>query len=189
MTHGIEDGRQRQQPPPSVAYSAPVVDPSEYDAYYGDEYDLPLRYCTFREAIVRQNQLFFRGKGRASQSEYWWPLAAAAAAGVLALVFMLLVYAFSLAEATWGEIAGLVCFLFAALAGIAVLVLLMGHIATTIRRLHDANLSGWWLLALWVAGMITGLGILGVIAIGCLPPNVAGRRFDRPSAYGRDDFV
>ena len=45
-------------------------------------------------------------------------------------------------------------------------------IPVTVRRLHDRNMSGWWLLLFWVLGLIPFIGgIVGIvqfIIIGCL---------------------
>lgn len=46
---------------------------------------------------------------------------------------------------------------------------LIPSLAVTVRRLHDRNMSGWWLLgfivAIVVLSMIPGLGAIGVLAL------------------------
>ncbi|WP_253907956.1 DUF805 domain-containing protein [Arthrobacter sp. H20] len=52
----------------------------------------------------------------------------------------------------------------------------MPSIALTIRRLHDANESGWLLLVIWVP--VAGPPVLIFLM---LPgPNPEGQRFDQP---------
>lgn len=95
---------------------------------------------------------YARFRGRASRSEYWW----------FSLFFFLticVVMGLSLA-------AGLL-FPLLALAGMgltiaAVLAMLVPAFAVAVRRLHDCNLSGWWLLAAYVLPVpfAVGLGAL-----------------------------
>ena len=56
--------------------------------------------------------------------------------------------------------------------------LLIPNLAVLVRRLHDANLSGWMALL----GLIPGLGGLIVLVFTVLPSNAAGARFDTPVA-------
>ncbi len=60
--------------------------------------------------------------GRASRSEYWW---------------------FWLATFVIGWVAGLIS---STLAGIIWLVLLIPSIAVGVRRMHDSEHSGWWII-------------------------------------------
>jgi uncharacterized membrane protein YhaH (DUF805 family) len=53
-------------------------------------------------------------------------------------------------------------------------------ISLVIRRLHDANLSGWWCLL----GLVPYLGAIVQIAFGLLRANPEGARFDRHDADG-----
>lgn len=54
--------------------------------------------------------------------------------------------------------------------------LLLPMIAATVRRLHDANFSGW----LYLLNLVPfGLGGVAVLVLCVLPPNPQGRRFDR----------
>ena len=53
-----------------------------------------------------------------------------------------------------------------------------------VRRLHDRNLSGWWLLAFWIGGVIPVVGIIvGIVQfviMGCLAGTPG------PNSYGPD---
>ncbi|MDQ4502353.1 DUF805 domain-containing protein [Sinomonas sp. ASV322] len=54
------------------------------------------------------------------------------------------------------------------------------HLALTVRRLHDANLSGWFVLLYLVP--IPLIGGLSLLALTALPSKPLGVRFDRPKA-------
>jgi len=75
-------------------------------------------------------------QGRASRSEYWW--------------FYLFVFIFSCIP----------------LIGLASLILIIPQLAVGVRRLHDINRSGWWLL-LW----FTGFGMITLIIMMAQPPH------------------
>ena len=51
-------------------------------------------------------------------------------------------------------------------------------LALLLRRLHDANLSGWFCLL----GLIPTAGWLFILIFTLLPSNRAGARFDQPAA-------
>lgn len=87
---------------------------------------------TFKESIdtCLKKKYFFKFDGRASRSEFWW--------------FMLFILAVNL-------ITGLLVFLLPPiLAGsisvIVSLLLFPANLGVTVRRFHDRNLSGWWIL-------------------------------------------
>lgn len=78
----------------------------------------------------------------------------------------------------------LIWFLFALIPGIAV----------SIRRLHDAELSGWWYVGLVLASAIPLLGILasiGLFVVMLLPGSDGSNRFGpdpREAGYGAEIF-
>lgn len=133
--------------------------------------DLPYYGIGFVPAVQRAFQKYARFDGRASRSEYWWfslalglvalvlyiPLVAASAAGSdgLVIVFALLLFA-----------------LFAAM--------IVPSIAIAVRRLHDANFSGW----MYLLGFIPGCGGIIQIVLMCLPSKPEGARFDRAGGAG-----
>lgn len=141
----------------------------------GDSDDLPLYGASFGRAVTRLFQKYFVAKGRASKSEYWWAL----------LLVMLVAFVFGATAGIasgLGDGAGAVVFLvLAVVLGLGLVVLSFGTIGLTIRRLHDANQSGWWCLALFLVNLIPLVGLVsiaGAIAIGLLNSNPAGARFD-----------
>jgi uncharacterized membrane protein YhaH (DUF805 family) len=58
--------------------------------------------------------------------------------------------------------------------GLAVLV---PSLALVVRRLHDANFSGWMILI----GLVPFLGGLALLILMFLPPKPEGQRFDVPA--------
>ena len=115
----------------------------------------------------------FRFSGRASRSEYWWIFLFAA---IIAIVWELG------PEEFWGSrtlssstAAGFVVFVVWIICCLAALVLAVFNIALSVRRLHDANLSGLWALLL----LLPPLGTLALIVMATLPPDPRGVRFDR----------
>lgn len=137
------------------------------------------------QAIKRFYKKYAQFSGRASRSEYWW-----------VALFMFLVYAvLSVLMSTVGsevvnsntvtsatsysysvrsEPNGLGIFL-----SLLFLVFLLAHIipsiALAVRRLHDANMSGF----LYLLILIPFLGSLILLVFFVLPSNPAGARFDR----------
>lgn len=64
--------------------------------------------------------------------------------------------------------------------GLFYLAILIPVIAVQVRRLHDRDLSGWWLLGFYVASAIPVIGFVASIALlvfMCLPGTVGPNRF------------
>lgn len=70
--------------------------------------------------------------GRASRSEYWW--------FQLAMILTFVVLAFAVGGPDEGFGIGTILFV------VVVLAVLIPSIAVTVRRLHDTDRSGWWVL-------------------------------------------
>ncbi|WP_019201566.1 DUF805 domain-containing protein [Tsukamurella sp. 1534] len=142
---------------------------------------LPLYRASFGEALSRLFRKYFVGDGRASRSEFWWPQ-------LLITGLWLVTYGLSWAGDSVGETAAVFLTVSAIAVALATMVLSFGTIALGVRRLHDANVSGWWYLALLVAGlalrvlapdMVSTVVVTAAFAvIGLLPTSAAGKRFD-----------
>lgn len=144
----------------------------------GDRVAVPLSVPLYGASLPQALSRFFRSyatfSGRASRAEYWW----------IALVNIVVfggfgALALSVGAATGtttstgvimggGAAAGLIPM------GLWFLATIVPGLAVTVRRLHDANFSGWTILL----GLIPYLGALIVLIFTILPPSPAGVRFD-----------
>jgi uncharacterized membrane protein YhaH (DUF805 family) len=139
--------------------------------------------------------LLFSFGGRINRANYWLTVLIYAVAWVICLI-VVAILTFSkdaLGGATGGSIVliGLMWIFFSLWSGLAV----------AIKRLHDRNKSGWWLLLFWLvpsllggvpmsaAGTVVGtlvtlvsfvIGIWGIVEIGCLKGTTG------PNDYGPD---
>ena len=99
--------------------------------------------------------------GRARRKEYW-----------LFYLFLMLGYivtaVIDLMTGSFDEISG-----FGILSGLFFLGIIIPNIAVTIRRLHDQDKSGWWILI----GFIPVLGGLVLLVFMCLPGTTGDNRF------------
>jgi uncharacterized membrane protein YhaH (DUF805 family) len=118
---------------------------------------------SFGEAISDGFSKFATFSGRSSRSAYWWWYLF----GVLVLVAALIL------DAVLGT-NGILYILVA-------LGMLLPNLAVTVRRLHDAGHSGWWLLIALVP--IAGAIVLLIFTLqGSEPPNQWGAGPDEGSA-------
>ena len=85
-------------------------------------------------AIVLGFQRYFDFSGRSSRSEYWWWILFVIIAGVVLTVADILIGTYN-ADTESGL-----------LASIFGLVTFIPGIAVGVRRLHDINRTGWWVL-------------------------------------------
>ena len=129
-------------------------------------------------------QLLFGFSGRINRAKYWL-------AAFIYLVVMLIAVGLALAG-------GMVMMLFLVVAVIIYVPVIISGVAVGIKRLHDRDKSGWWLLVFYVLpGVLSGLAnqvglqvilslasfalsIWGFVELGCLR-GTAG-----PNQYGPD---
>ncbi len=90
--------------------------------------------------------------GRASRSEFWWSV----------LFCFVVSVVLTLIDPTQ------------MLAGIFTLIILIPSLAVGVRRLHDSDMSGWWLLML----LIPLIGFIFWIYMGVKPGTEGPNRFD-----------
>lgn len=131
----------------------------------------PLYGATFRHAVSRFFRKYTTFVGRASRSEYWW-VALLNVVVITVLLLPAIIYAASV-DAALGQ--GLVGALLQLLLMVYLLGTIVPSIAVTVRRLHDANFSGWLVLV----HLIPSLGTLIVAILALLPTNPNGIRFDK----------
>lgn len=130
---------------------------------------LPLYGATFGQAVSRFFRNYVNFSGRASMSEYWWPVLAS-----LVTVFVLGMATSAITAAAVSDpdvasgVAGIVTIVF-------ILAIALPSISVSVRRLHDANKSGW----MYLLACIPILNYVGWIVIGVLSTKPEGVRFDR----------
>ncbi|WP_158693384.1 DUF805 domain-containing protein [Neorhizobium alkalisoli] len=107
---------------------------------------------------------YFTFSGRSSRSQFW-------IYHLTLLVLAIVGFIIDIAISGGGEPQPLVSAL-----------IVIGHyipsLAIIVRRLHDANLSGWLVLLC----LLPGLGVIAFIVFGCLAPTPGPNRFDRATA-------
>ena len=115
--------------------------------------------------------------GRAPRSEYWWfGLILWAVFGALALLQLI-----PTGTDRNGYPSHNFEIVYMLVAPIVAIGVLLPSLAVLVRRLHDANLSGWFALLC----LVPVVGALVVLVFTVLPSNSAGARFDRkPSVPG-----
>ena len=123
----------------------------------------PLPGASIGQAFVRFWSKYAVFSGRASRSEYWWW-------NLIFVIFYvaILVVAYSLPAHSVVSTVVSIGFLFVALA------IIIPSYALLVRRLHDADLSGWNLL--WA--FVPFIGSIILLLLTVRQSNPAGRRFD-----------
>jgi uncharacterized membrane protein YhaH (DUF805 family) len=145
-----------------------VAEPTLDQPYYG---------ISFRGAFARGLRKYARFDGRASRSEFWW-----FTLGCIVVVILLMGLAV-LATVAFGEpngdgsrsvpVLGAVLMI---LAGLFYVAIVLPSLAITVRRLHDAGYSGWWVLF----RLLPYAGDLVVLILNLQPSVPAGARYDLP---------
>ena len=138
--------------------------------------DQPAYGIGFVDAVKRGFAKYARFDGRASRGEYWWWTL-----GVSLVFIVLTVVVAVVAAATTsstGEPSALVAVLGIVML-LAALAVIVPSISLSVRRLHDADYSGWLYLL-----TLTSIGSLVLIVFFALPSKPSGARFDRQPAYG-----
>lgn len=119
------------------------------------------------EAVKRVFMKYAVFSGRASRSEYWWwALASAIASGILNAISPTVVNGQSTGASPLG--------------GLWFLATVVPGLAVAARRLHDANLTAWFLLL----ALIPVLGWIALIVMLVQRENPQGQRFDRYPGAG-----
>ena len=137
----------------------------------------PFYGASFAIAVRRFWEKYATFSGRASRSEYWWW---ALVSGTVGVILVSIYIPSLLAARTGGE--GLRINAGIAFVLVTGLLWLVATIVPTLalfwRRLHDANLSGLYSLAM----LVPTVGWLFILVFTLLPSNPAGARFDQPPA-------
>lgn len=143
----------------------------------------PLYGASFSTAVKRFFQKYATFSGRASRSEYWWFMLFNFII-VMALYIVTMMLLVSSVDPVTGEpgMAFLLPLILMSLYGLAIFI---PSIALAVRRLHDANFSGFMYLLAFVP-----LANVAVFIFTLMPSNPAGARFDeyQPQPFGQPPY-
>lgn len=157
---GPQQGGQQPYGQPSSGGEPPLWAP-----WYG---------ISFPKALARFFKKYVAFSGRASRSEFWWVVLWSV---IISIVISLVGGAIDGAADTPQDQFGTGT-IENTLSGLWGLATLLPSVAIQMRRLHDANFSGW----LWLLVFIPVLGWIALIVLSTMQSNPAGQRFDRPEA-------
>ena len=127
-----------------------------------DPLTLPLYGATIGQAYNRFWRKYATFRGRASQSEYWWWSLIASVAYIIWIVVSGIL-------TNEGQLTALET----GLAALVFLATVVPSLALTVRRLHDSDLSGWFLLLIFAP-----FGSVVLLFLAARAMNPAGARFD-----------
>ena len=125
---------------------------------------------SFTEAVSSVLGKYATFSGRARRSEYWWWVLFLLLVGFVAGLIDAMVIAPMLGFSSSDSLAG------QPLSLIITLALLIPGLAVSVRRLHDIDKSGWWLLI----SLIPLIGLLLLIYFAVQPGTEGPNRFGPP---------
>ncbi len=119
----------------------------------------------FMEAVkICMTEKYCCFKGRARRSEFWWFfLAEQIVSSVVGTMASIAYFATHSIRDYINDPLSLLTSPGFIIAELVMLALLLPYLGVCVRRLHDTNHSGWWLLV-FLAGVIPIAGILAVVA-------------------------
>ncbi|HEX8510899.1 MAG TPA: DUF805 domain-containing protein [Propionibacteriaceae bacterium] len=136
-----------------------------------DASDGPLHEATIAQAFTRFWKRYATFSGRASRSEYWWMALISLTVAILTTSIDVVTNGgFAEARTTTTGVGDLLSYAW----GLATIV---PTVALGVRRLHDTNRSGNWILL----GLVPFIGVIVVLIFSLAPSHPAGARFDRAS--------
>jgi len=139
--------------PESKTTTEEVISKTEDDKLEEEYADKKMEDINFFQSLKICFKKFVDFKGRASRSEYWW--------------YALFTSIISIPSYLPNETAQV-------LGGLAWLIILLPTLAVTVRRLHDINKSGWFLLISFIPIIGTIIILVMVIEKGTLGKNRFG---------------
>ena len=117
----------------------------------------------FQEAVRTCLQKYATFSGRAPRSEYWWFVLFCILVGIAAAIISMLLFGYSPTDPDSVDWVGLLCSL----------ALLLPSLAVGVRRLHDIDRSGWWMLLI----LIPLLGAIVLIIFAAQRGTTGSNRF------------
>ncbi|GAA3113086.1 hypothetical protein GCM10010520_66570 [Rhizobium viscosum] len=129
----------------------------------------------FTEAVrTVLTQKYITFSGRASRSEYWWFQLFNWLVGVVFSVLGIL---------TGGNGVPSLTNFFSIIGGLYALATILPMIALMVRRFHDRNISGWWILGLIVLCFVPLINIIAIITMIVI---TVLRGTEGPNKFGQD---
>lgn len=102
---------------------------------------LPLYGCNFVQGIQRFFQNYMQFSGRASRGEFWW-----------AMLFLFICNVVLGTLASMGSIFSIIFGIASIVFGISIII---PSVSIMVRRAHDSNKSGWWVLVYFILGLVS----------------------------------
>ena len=124
----------------------------------------------FKEAVrTCLREKYFTFRGRASRSEYWYFYLFILLVTVVYFLIIAALFGFNPPPIVVGASRDIefstIQYVAFAVGGILAIYLYIPILVAQVRRFHDRNLSGWWILAGIIVGFIPFVGIIASIAI------------------------
>jgi len=139
----------------------------------------PLYGASFGQAVSRFFRKYATFAGRASGSELWWVRLFLVIRSVVIALPASVIVGLTSERRFNGTLVyspvGIAAIVVAILIGVALLV---PEIALTVRRLHDANYSGWY----YLLGLVPSVGGIIILILTVSASRPEGARFDRDRA-------
>lgn len=135
---------------PSGGYGQP-----QYPAQGGQQGYLQGGSVGFGEAISEGMKNLTTFSGRASRSAYWWVFLGAAIIDIVGAIIATSAQAIAIQY-------------------VIALLIALGTLSLSIRRLHDSGKSGFW----WLIGFIPIVGAITLIVFYCLPGTPGPNQYD-----------
>jgi uncharacterized membrane protein YhaH (DUF805 family) len=117
---------------------------------------------TFGEAVKSGFDHYVKFDGRASRPAFWWWFLFGLLVGIGATIIDAII-------GTWGVVGGL-----------ASLALLLPNLSVAIRRLHDTDHTGWWVLI----GLIPIIGFIVLLVFYLRESDPGENKYGPPPADG-----
>lgn len=134
----------------------------------------PLYGASAPDAVIRFFKKYATFSGRASRSEYWWWVLVNNIVTILSYLVLALAGSTGTTGTTGTGPGPLIALI---LLGIWLLATLVPGAALTVRRLQDANFSGWMALL----GLIPLVGGIILLVFVLMAPEPEGQWFDQPA--------
>ena len=126
----------------------------------------------YKLALSRWNKF----DGRSRRAEYWW--FAGFNLVILVLLYAAMFGSFALTDGEFGPISAVL----AIIAGIYALAMIVPGLAVAIRRLHDTDKSGWWIL-IGVIPIINYIGGIVLLIFYCMDGTKGPNQFGVSPKY------